>query len=69
MVKILILLVKLYQITISPFLPNACRFLPTCSEYTIVSLKKHGLINGGKLAIKRICSCHPWGRSGYDPVP
>ncbi len=49
--------------------PASCRFQPTCSTYTQEALKKHGLFKGGKLAIKRIFSCHPWGNSGYDPVP
>lgn len=62
-------LVRFYQIVISPLTPAACRFEPTCSHYTLGALKKHGLIKGGWLAIKRISSCHPWGKSGYDPVP
>lgn len=62
-------LVRFYQIVISPLTPAACRFEPTCSQYTLGALKKHGLIKGGWLAIKRISSCHPWGKSGYDPVP
>jgi uncharacterized protein len=64
-----IFLVKVYQTLISPLTPATCRFQPTCSHYTIEALKKHGLFYGGRLAIKRIFSCHPWGRSGYDPVP
>lgn len=64
-----IFLVKVYQTLISPLSPATCRFQPTCSHYTIEALKKHGLFYGGRLAIKRIFSCHPWGRSGYDPVP
>lgn len=64
-----ILLIRFYQICISPFTPSACRFSPTCSSYTLEALKKHGLIKGGWLGIKRIASCHPWGKSGYDPVP
>ena len=64
-----ILLVRFYQIVISPLLPSACRFSPTCSHYTIEALKTHGLFYGGYLSAKRILSCHPWGRSGYDPVP
>jgi len=62
-------LVRLYQVLISPYTPASCRYQPTCSHYTIEALEKHGLLKGGKLAIKRICSCHPWGGSGYDPVP
>lgn len=64
-----ILLVQFYQAAISPFTPATCRFEPTCSSYTIQALEKHGLFKGGWLAIKRILSCHPWGKSGYDPVP
>lgn len=62
-------LVKIYQLCISPFTPAACRFRPTCSEYTIQALRKHGIFKGGWLAVKRISRCHPWGGSGYDPVP
>lgn len=64
-----IFLVRIYQTIISPLTPATCRYQPTCSHYTVEALKKHGLIHGGKLAIKRIFSCHPWGGSGYDPVP
>lgn len=64
-----IFLVRLYQVAISPLTPATCRFEPTCSHYTIGALQKHGLLKGGWLAIKRIASCHPWGKSGYDPVP
>jgi hypothetical protein len=64
-----IVLVRCYQIAISPYTPATCRFSPTCSSYTLEALKKHGLFKGGYLAIKRISSCHPWGKSGYDPVP
>jgi putative membrane protein insertion efficiency factor len=64
-----IFLVRLYQVVISPLTPATCRFDPTCSHYTVESLKKHGLLRGSWLAIKRIFSCHPWGKSGYDPVP
>ena len=64
-----VLMVRFYQVGISPFTPATCRFEPTCSTYTIQALQKHGLFKGGWLALKRIFSCHPWGRSGYDPVP
>lgn len=64
-----ILLIKFYQIFISPILPNSCRYAPTCSHYSIEALQKHGFIKGGWLAIKRILSCHPWGGQGFDPVP
>ena len=64
-----VFLVRIYQTLISPLTPATCRYQPTCSHYTVEALKKHGLLRGGKLAIKRIFSCHPWGGSGYDPVP
>lgn len=64
-----IFLVKIYQVLISPLTPATCRYQPTCSHYTIEALKVHGLLKGGWLAVKRISSCHPWGGSGYDPVP
>ena len=64
-----VMLVRFYQIFISPLKPPTCRYSPTCSQYTLEALKKHGLLTGGKLAIKRIMSCHPFGGSGYDPVP
>ena len=64
-----LLLIKIYQTVISPFTPATCRFQPTCSHYAKEALEKHGFFKGGKLAIIRIFSCHPWGRSGYDPVP
>lgn len=64
-----IMIIRFYQIVISPLTPAACRFEPTCSSYSKEALEKHGLLKGSWLAIKRISSCHPWGRSGYDPVP
>lgn len=54
---------------ISPFLPNSCRYTPTCSQYGIEALKKYGVFKGTRLLLKRLSSCHPWGGSGYDPVP
>lgn len=65
----LIALVKIYRLVISPLLPPRCRHLPTCSEYCIEALEKHGPIRGGMLTVKRIARCHPWGTSGLDPVP
>lgn len=62
-------LIKVYQTFISPLTPASCRYNPTCSHYSKEALKKHGLFKGGWLAIKRIFSCHPWGGSGFDPVP
>ena len=64
-----IFLVKIYQSFISPLFPPTCRYSPTCSEYAIQSLKKYGLVKGVSLSIKRILNCHPWGGSGYDPIP
>ena len=64
-----ILLIKFYQTIISPLLPSTCRFSPTCSEYSKLSLLKHGLIKGLHLSFKRIIRCHPWGGKGLDPVP
>lgn len=58
-----------YQKFISSWTPSSCRYSPTCSTYTKTALERYGLIKGGKLAIKRIFSCHPWGGQGYDPVP
>jgi len=67
--KLFICFIKLYQITLSPFMGRSCRYLPTCSNYGIAALQRHGAIRGMWLTIKRICRCHPWGGSGYDPVP
>jgi len=69
LVFLLKMIVRFYQIFLSPILPRSCRYTPTCSHYAIQALEKHGLIKGGYLAVKRILSCHPWGGSGYDPVP
>ena len=65
----LILLIKIYQLLISPLFPPSCRFSPTCSEYSLEALKKYGILKGGWLGFRRIIRCHPWGGSGYDPVP
>lgn len=64
-----ILLIRGYQLFISPIFPSTCRYTPTCSHYTIEALQTHGLFKGSWLAIKRIGSCNPWGGSGHDPVP
>jgi len=64
-----LLLIKVYQTLISPFTPATCRYQPTCSHYAKEALEVHGFFKGGGLALKRIFSCHPWGGSGYDPVP
>lgn len=65
----LLLLVKIYQYCISPFFPKACRYEPSCSVYAVEALRKYGPLKGSYLTAKRLLSCHPWGGSGYDPVP
>ena len=65
----LIVPIKLYQILLSPLIGPSCRFTPTCSNYAIEAINKHGPFKGFWLAIKRISKCHPWGDSGPDPVP
>ncbi len=62
-------IIRFYQGAISPFFPPSCRYVPTCSQYGVEAIKKHGPFKGGLMTIKRIVSCHPWGGSGYDPVP
>jgi hypothetical protein len=64
-----IILIKIYQVVVSPLFPSSCRYTPTCSHYALEALKKYGVFKGGWLGLKRILSCHPWGGSGYDPVP
>ncbi|HIT46476.1 MAG TPA: membrane protein insertion efficiency factor YidD [Candidatus Cryptobacteroides merdipullorum] len=64
-----ILLIKFYQLCISPLKPPTCRFTPTCSQYALEAFRKYGPIKGFWLSLKRILRCHPWGGSGYDPVP
>ncbi len=69
MKQLLVLIFRGYQLLISPLLPNACRYAPTCSEYGIQAVRKYGAFKGGWMAIKRILRCHPWGGHGYDPLP
>lgn len=69
LLTVLLLPVYFYKYSISPLFPARCRYSPTCSQYSIDAVLKYGPIKGGILAIKRIFSCHPWGGSGYDPVP
>jgi putative membrane protein insertion efficiency factor len=69
MKNIFIFLIRLYQLTLSPYLGSSCRFTPTCSHYAIEAFRKHGSIKGLSLTFKRICKCHPWHAGGKDPVP
>ena len=62
-------LIRFYQMVLSPVLPSACRYEPTCSHYSYQAIQKYGAAKGGWLAIRRILRCHPWGGRGYDPVP
>ena len=66
---IFILLIKVYQRTLSRALPPSCRFYPSCSEYGVQALQKYGIFKGGWLAVKRVARCHPFNPGGYDPVP
>lgn len=61
--------VYFYRGAISPMLPPSCRFTPTCSQYAVEAVLRHGILRGTYLALRRILRCHPWGGSGYDPVP
>ena len=67
--KFFLLPVYFYRVFISPLTPPSCRYTPTCSQYMVEAVLKYGIFKGGWLGIKRILRCHPWGGSGYDPVP
>lgn len=67
--KLVISLVRGYQLFISPFLPRSCRYWPTCSSYAVEAISKHGVLRGGIMAAKRIGRCNPWSAGGIDPVP
>jgi putative membrane protein insertion efficiency factor len=62
-------LIRGYQVLISPILPPACRYSPSCSAYALEAVTRHGAARGGWLAVKRVCRCHPWHEGGWDPVP
>jgi putative membrane protein insertion efficiency factor len=62
-------LIRIYQWLISPLLPRACRFAPSCSDYAAEAIALHGAVRGGWLALRRLLRCHPWGGDGFDPVP
>lgn len=66
---LLLVLIRGYQILISPLLPPSCRYLPSCSEYARQAVRRHGPLMGAWLAVRRLARCHPWGGFGYDPVP
>ena len=66
---VLIALIKVYQWTLSPLIGRSCRYTPTCSNYGLEAIEKHGPFKGSWLTLKRVLSCNPWGGSGYDPVP
>lgn len=68
-IAVLVFFVRIYQYAISPYLPAACRYTPTCSQYMVEALRIHGPVKGLWLGIRRIGRCHPWGGHGYDPVP
>jgi uncharacterized protein len=67
--KLFIILIRFYQLSISPLLGPSCRYIPSCSQYGIEAITKYGPFKGGWLALKRIVSCNPWGGHGHDPVP
>ena len=69
LIWIFILLIRIYKGVISPMFPARCRYTPTCSEYALRAIQKHGPLKGSWLTLKRIGSCHPWGGHGHDPVP
>ena len=62
-------LIRLYQATLSPWVPSACRFQPSCSQYAVEAIERHGLARGGWLTLRRLARCHPFSAAGYDPVP
>ena len=68
MKKVFILLIRLYRVIISPVLPMSCRFIPTCSEYAIEAIERHGAMRGSYLLVRRLLRCHPFHPGGYDPV-
>lgn len=69
MKSLLLALIRFYQLTLSSVMGRQCRYLPTCSDYARQAIEKHGVLCGASLAARRVASCHPWGGSGFDPVP
>lgn len=68
-IRVLVALIGIYRYCLSPWLGHRCRFYPSCSEYAIEALQRHGLAKGTWLALTRLCHCHPWHEGGFDPVP
>ena len=67
--RLILFALRAYKLTLSPLIGRGCRYLPTCSEYAAEVLIGHGPVRGSWLAARRVCRCHPWGGSGYDPAP
>lgn len=67
--RLLVLLIRVYRSAVSPWLGPSCRYLPTCSQYSMECIERHGALAGSWYSVKRICRCHPWGGSGWDPPP
>jgi len=63
------IIIRFYQLAISPYLPKTCRYEPSCSNYALQAIQSYGPVKGSYLALRRVLRCHPWGSSGYDPVP
>ncbi len=69
MARILVWIVKAYQLVLSPFFGQQCRFYPTCSQYSVEAIQKHGALLGSYYTIRRLLRCHPWCEGGHDPIP
>ena len=69
MKRALLAAIRFYKARVSPLLPPACRYLPTCSDYAAEAIERYGVVRGGAMAVRRLLSCHPFARGGYDPVP